>query len=293
MGYARHVGRVGALAITLGVGIALGSSPGVAYAEPSNARANQRFSSSESASSSVDDTASRKKGSKGGADGAMSSRPMTPPRTTSPLTAKIPTTPHLERGTNPGETTIRPRGRYAAGRLEPTRDPVGDRVPDPHTPRRHRRKSSPLPTADATSSRRRRLRASRNRRKAPKKSPTWSVVGHDVCVLAAASGAAPAPEVDRLPEAPVMVAALAAVRDERERNTLRRNATAAVPQAVTALADDSAERTADRCGRDEPQQDPRQYRQLELLRASCRPVPRRRRASSATPPSPTPRGPRS
>lgn len=35
MGYARHIGRVGALAVTLGVGVALASSPGVAYAEPS------------------------------------------------------------------------------------------------------------------------------------------------------------------------------------------------------------------------------------------------------------------
>ncbi len=33
MGYARHIGRVGALAVTLGVGAAIANAPGVAYAE--------------------------------------------------------------------------------------------------------------------------------------------------------------------------------------------------------------------------------------------------------------------
>lgn len=36
MGYARHIGRVGALAVTLGVGVAIATTPGFAYAEPSN-----------------------------------------------------------------------------------------------------------------------------------------------------------------------------------------------------------------------------------------------------------------
>ena len=36
MGYARHIGRVGALAVTLGVGAAIASTPGIAYAGPSN-----------------------------------------------------------------------------------------------------------------------------------------------------------------------------------------------------------------------------------------------------------------
>ncbi len=33
MGYARHIGRVGALAVTLGVGAAIANAPGIAYAE--------------------------------------------------------------------------------------------------------------------------------------------------------------------------------------------------------------------------------------------------------------------
>ena len=36
MGYARSIGRVGALAVAMGVGVAVASSPGVAYAEPSS-----------------------------------------------------------------------------------------------------------------------------------------------------------------------------------------------------------------------------------------------------------------
>jgi hypothetical protein len=34
MGYAKHVGRVGALAVALGVGVAVASTPGVAWAGP-------------------------------------------------------------------------------------------------------------------------------------------------------------------------------------------------------------------------------------------------------------------
>ena len=38
MGYARHIGRVGALAVTLGVGVAIATTPGIAYADPSGRR---------------------------------------------------------------------------------------------------------------------------------------------------------------------------------------------------------------------------------------------------------------
>ena len=62
MGYARHIGRVGALAITLGVGVALGSAP-VAFAEPSSP-------SSASETSSADDSSS-KDGAEGGGGGEL------------------------------------------------------------------------------------------------------------------------------------------------------------------------------------------------------------------------------
>jgi hypothetical protein len=36
MGYAKYVGRVGGLAVALGVGVAVATTPGVAWAEPTD-----------------------------------------------------------------------------------------------------------------------------------------------------------------------------------------------------------------------------------------------------------------
>ena len=121
MGYARHIGRVGALAITLEVGIALGSSAGVAYAEPSSSSSTSG-SSSKSASLVVD------RPGKSQEEVCRSQRLVRvgrrlPPRTARPLTTKTPTTPHRRRGTNPSGTAIQPRGRFAAVRLIDTLRP--------------------------------------------------------------------------------------------------------------------------------------------------------------------------
>jgi hypothetical protein len=61
MGYARHIGRVGALAVTLGVGVAIVTTPGVAYAGPTD-----------SSTSTADSTSSTGSGATGadGTDGA-------------------------------------------------------------------------------------------------------------------------------------------------------------------------------------------------------------------------------
>ena len=53
MGYAKYVGRVGALAVTLGVGVAMASTPGIAYAETSGPPSSTSDSSSTSNSSST------------------------------------------------------------------------------------------------------------------------------------------------------------------------------------------------------------------------------------------------
>jgi hypothetical protein len=53
MGYARYIGRVGALAVTLGVGAAMASGPGVAYAEPSSSMSSTSDSSTTGKSSST------------------------------------------------------------------------------------------------------------------------------------------------------------------------------------------------------------------------------------------------
>lgn len=50
MGYGRHVGRVGALAVALGVGLAVASTPGIAYADPSSDSSPSSGSSGDSSS---------------------------------------------------------------------------------------------------------------------------------------------------------------------------------------------------------------------------------------------------
>jgi hypothetical protein len=52
MGYVSYVGRIGALAVALGVGTAVATMPGVALAEPSSSSSSSSSSASGSAGSS-------------------------------------------------------------------------------------------------------------------------------------------------------------------------------------------------------------------------------------------------
>ena len=206
MGYARHIGRVGALAITLGVGIALGSSPGVASAGPSNASATSGSSSSASASSPSAGPVSRGKKS---ADESSADAETA--------------------GNKPGrdhDSSKRSVRRNSADRQGATWSLTARAS-------KHQEDSDDVESSAPADSRR-----SIGTPRAPKKNPTLIKVVSDVVSSLLQPGAAPAPDSPPT-QAPVMLAALAAVRDERERNTLRRNATAAIPQAVTALADDT------------------------------------------------------
>lgn len=58
MGYANHIGRVGALAVTLGVGFAIANAPAVAFADSSGSSSTSSASSSESSASSESSTSS-------------------------------------------------------------------------------------------------------------------------------------------------------------------------------------------------------------------------------------------
>lgn len=69
MGYARHIGRVGALAVTLGVGVAIASGPGVAFAGPSGSSTSTGDSSTTTSSTGTG-TVGTDTPSAGGADGA-------------------------------------------------------------------------------------------------------------------------------------------------------------------------------------------------------------------------------
>jgi hypothetical protein len=69
MGYARHIGRVGALAVTLGVGIAIATTPGTAYADTSGSSTAPGGSSATSPSKSSSTTTSSGTEGSNGADG--------------------------------------------------------------------------------------------------------------------------------------------------------------------------------------------------------------------------------
>jgi hypothetical protein len=69
MGYAKYIGRVGALAVTLGVGLAVGSTPAIAYAEPSGTSSSTSDSSSTSKSKSSSTTGTSSTTGKSSADG--------------------------------------------------------------------------------------------------------------------------------------------------------------------------------------------------------------------------------
>jgi hypothetical protein len=53
VGYAKHIGRVGALAVILGVGVAMASTPAIAYAEPTSPSSSTSDTSSSNTSSST------------------------------------------------------------------------------------------------------------------------------------------------------------------------------------------------------------------------------------------------
>ena len=72
MGYARHIGRVGALAVALGIGAAIASTPGIAYAGPSGASPSGE-TSSETESSSTSTTSAGTGSAAADADDADSS----------------------------------------------------------------------------------------------------------------------------------------------------------------------------------------------------------------------------
>lgn len=69
MGYANHIGRVGALAVTLGVGWAVASAPGVAYADTSGSSDASQSSTSEKARTSGDGSNSVTTGNDSSSDG--------------------------------------------------------------------------------------------------------------------------------------------------------------------------------------------------------------------------------
>lgn len=183
MGYAKHIGRVGALAVTLGVGVALASAP-TAFAETGDSSSSSSSSSSSTSSSSSSNTGSSSTSS----DSSSSS-------------------------TGEQKTTRSARSAAGSGSGAIT-VPLADRTSPVRAKTARTAKTSPLSAG------------------APAE-PAVTLI--TIPVNPAAPLVNPDPGTPPV-EAPAALAALGAVRDELERNTLRRNATSG-PQVGIASVD--------------------------------------------------------
>lgn len=257
MGYARHIGRVGALAITLGVGVAL-ASPGVAYAEPSSSSATSEPSST-SASSSTDDSAGREKRSAARTD--RSDSESSAQESTSDSDADGSSAASDEDRTDDEATTATDEDeadrddaaaedaaaedalsdRQTSRRSvvaedvsvaevsgEPEQEPVVVDAGEPAASTQTASESHPVAVAPAVAA---------EPAPAPEPSPTVAQVASVVV------SPTQHPQPEPVPDAPLHTTAamtvLAAVRDELERNKLRRTPNVAMLQAVTLFADPS------------------------------------------------------
>lgn len=170
MGYAKHIGRVGALAVTLGVGVALASAPS-AFAETGESASSASSTSNSSSSSDARGTA--------------------------------------ESSESGAKKTVRSAANGSAS------VPRSDRT-------------SPLRATSARTAKTRPLSAG-----APRAAESV-VTLITVPVNPAAPLVKPEPETPPV-QAPAALAALGAVRDELERNTLRRNATSGPQVGVSSV----------------------------------------------------------
>ncbi len=182
MGYAKHIGRVGALAVTLGVGVALASAP-TAFAETGDSSSSSSSSSSSTSSSSSSNTGSSSTSS----DSSSSS-------------------------TGEQKTTRSARSVAGSGSGSIT-VPLADRTSPVRAKTARTAKTSPLSAGAPTE-------------------PAVTLI--TIPVNPAAPLVNPDPGTPPV-EAPAALAALGAVRDELERNTLRRNATSGAQVGIASV----------------------------------------------------------
>lgn len=201
MGHAKNIGRVGALAVTLGVGWAVASASGVAYAETGDSSSSSESSSSStSASSSSSDSSPSESGNS----------------TTSASNEDDAGDEALENSA-PRRTTKATRAEAASDT-----DAVTSAADDVDgSDDENSAESDPDIDADSDA---------KSDAEPPAAKPTLTKVISDV-VSSVLSPERPSPATPL--QGPTFLASLAAARDELERNTLRR--TASTPQQVAAL----------------------------------------------------------
>ncbi len=296
MGYAGHIGRVGALAITLGVGVALASAPGVAYAEPSSS--SPAGDSSSTTASKSRDAASNDgaednepgSGSESPSESGAESDASETDTTESDIEADTIDadfdTDTIEADTIEADSdqadsdqadsdeadTLLPADDAAEGNGDSARNSVGDAISDRRGPSRSISTQAPDLSAepadsDDVDSAVAAAELPGESEPAPAEAVTIAAVD-SIDVLPAASWTAsvstppvPAPAATLLNvesavastglqppaepgpdvpgQAPVMLAALAAARDELERNAQRSNANAVTPSVLSVAADPS------------------------------------------------------
>lgn len=256
MGYARYIGRVGALAITLGVGVALASAPGVAYAAPSS-------SSSASDSSPSTTTTSRDTAPKDVAGGSDSTEDSAEESS-------------MDADTSTDVDAASPADDEAEQESDSVQDAFSSSSADRHGSNRSTRAQTPdlandaddfsesddsVDSADLESPVAVDTRLSAESDEAssdalsvavtpasspvasvstpPAPAPRSAVVNVDAAVASTGLRPAVKPVPEAPTQAPMMLAALGAVRDELERSALRSNATVATPQALALAADPS------------------------------------------------------
>jgi Type I phosphodiesterase / nucleotide pyrophosphatase len=235
MGYAKHIGRVGALAVTLGVGVAL-ASPGVAYADSTE--------SSSSSSTSTSDTGS----SPSAGSDATSNGPATSPAADSepkaddstdvkeaekPARGRADTIGTPKRKSADRRTTLRASLTRTEVSSQQSADP-GAALAEPKAAKSETTTPTGTEAASVTSVT---VASVETANVVPSVKESDPVLETGAIVTIAVSSTDPSAGSDpQTPpvEAPLALAALGAVRDELERNTLSRKATAAPQAAATA-----------------------------------------------------------
>jgi len=138
MGYSRYVGRIGALAVALGVGIAIGGPGGVASAAPTDCSttagpavdggAEPEQGEAPSASAPSETVEANSEGSSLGDVGADASKPKDRPPTDAQVEKESPSSSTVE--VAPGVTVASSGGAHTSA------DSAGKRTPKPKSPKR-------------------------------------------------------------------------------------------------------------------------------------------------------------
>ncbi|MGE2729009.1 alkaline phosphatase family protein [Mycolicibacterium vaccae] len=253
MGYAKHVGRIGALAVTLGVGVALGGTPGVAAADTGSASGAGTSGTSQQRDTSAPRESSATGKRAGSGENAERRRDRRESRSEERATSRRDqqrASQDVDEVQDPDESNPK-QNRTAAAATEAPEQSVPepqaaqpDPAPEPEEAQEAPQQAAPPEAAAPVAAA---LKSTRTgtltpQRRAPKSSPTRERATLATAVstfVSALLSPAAAPGRGAPLQASAMVAALGAVRDELERNNQRRLANVVTQQANVLAVDDS------------------------------------------------------